>query len=746
MASSPVSGHPHDPPPAPIRRRVQRALASPQLGTALERALPTFRERRNAAFATGDFAPLRDELARRRAANTAELDELIERFTREATAVGCQVHRAATAEDACQIVTEIATERGVKLAVKTKSMATEEIHLNDYLARHGIRAVETDLGEWILQLDHDRPSHLIGPAIHKTREQVAEIFRRELGEEIPDAIDELVKVAQRHLRQTFIDADMGISGANFLIAETGTIVLIENEGNQRLCTTLPRVHVAVAGIDKLVRSVDDVNAALKLLARSATGQKVSTYVSYITGPSRSADIELSLSVGVHGPREVHVVLLDNGRSAMRADPEFREALRCIRCGACSNVCPPYQIVGGHTFGHIYTGPIGLVLTPFHHGLDAIAGPQSLCVSCNACETVCPVAIPIPRLILRVRERVVEQKGLPWPKRFAIKSLTDAARIDRLLRLASLGQRPLTRGERFVRWVPFNGELVRWRSLPAVAERPLRDRLDGETRQPARGVLPGSGAVGTKIAYFAGCITDRLYPEVGEAVVKVLRALGCRVEYPAGQNCCGLIALNAGDRPDGQTLARQTIELLERVDADYILSASASCAIAITQDYAHLFADEPEWAARAEAVARRTIDFTTFMDRVARLPAGALARGPARGPLTYHDSCQSHNCLGLKAEPRRLLTEVCGLEVLEMRESSVCCGFGGSFSVDFPELSGRILDRKLRHALDTGAEAVVTDNPGCLMQLRGGLDRRTAPMRALHLAEVLAERLDANPPA
>ncbi len=323
------------------------------------------------------------------------LPELVHQFTEEAEAVGAQIHTARTPEEACQIILNIAKAREAKLIVKSKSMVTEEIHLNHAIEEAGIRVVETDLGEYIIQLAGDTPSHLIAPAIHVTRERVAELLSEAAGEELPAEVEPLVRVARNLLRDDFVNADIGISGANIGIADTGTLVIVENEGNGRLVTTLPPVHIAILGVEKIVQNLDDATDILKVLPRSGTGQKITSYVSYITGPSRTADIELTLATGVHGPEEVHIVLLDNGRWESREDPDFREALQCIRCGACSNVCPPYQVVGGHVFGHIYTGPIGLIMTAMHHGLEHAAGPQSLCVSCNACEMVCPAEIPIP---------------------------------------------------------------------------------------------------------------------------------------------------------------------------------------------------------------------------------------------------------------------------------------------------------------------------------------------------------------
>jgi len=287
------------------------------------------------------------DVTRRKQEALERLPELVRQFTAEAQQAGAVVHLASDAVEARSIIGGLAKDNGVTLAVKGKSMATEEIELNGYLENLGLTVVETDLGEWIIQLAHETPSHLIAPAIHKTREEVAELFTRVTGKAIPkDDIPAMVQVAREQLRQYFIDAGMGISGCNIAIADSGTLVLVSNEGNGRLTTTLPPIHVAVLGIEKIVPTIDDATAILKVLARSATGQKQSSYVSFITGPSRTGDIELSLTTGVHGPKQVHIVLIDNGRTGMLNDPEFREALRCIRCAACSNVCPPFQVVGG----------------------------------------------------------------------------------------------------------------------------------------------------------------------------------------------------------------------------------------------------------------------------------------------------------------------------------------------------------------------------------------------------------------
>ncbi len=735
---------------ASFQKRLDAALRSPDLEVALSRALPRLRDGRVARLEGTNFPERQRRLAELKARCIAQLPELVERFVDEATKVGCVVHRAATADDARRIVGDLAQQRQVKLVVKSKTMVAEEIGLNPYLEALGIKVVETDLGEWIIQLANEHPSHILAPALHKTREQIADLIGKATGRPLAGASnEEIVAAARQHLRQSFINADMGITGANIAIAETGTLVLVTNEGNGRLVMTLPPIHVALVGVEKIVPSLDEATEILKLLAPSATGQKMSVYTSFTTGPSRSADIENSLTVGVHGPKEVHIVLVDNGRWKMREDPEFREALQCIRCGACANVCPPYQTVGGHVFGHVYTGPIGIVVTPFHHGMENAADPQALCVSCNACETVCPVGIPLARMILDVRRRKVDQDGLPWLKRTAIQAMADPEGFSSKTHLGSILQKPVTGGGRFVqgavlRRLPLLKDLLSWRSLPALADVSLHDRFAQSTGKfkPVR-VIPGSAAAGKRIAYFSGCITDRLYPEMGEAVVRVLRALGCDVFFPPAQSCCGLPAINAGDGKLALVMMRQTIEALENVQADFILSASASCAVSMLQDYPRLLADEPAWLERARRLAERVIDFTTFVDREADLPSGLLV-GNQPLTVTVHDSCQSHNCLGLKDEPRRILRDVLGYSIVEMTDSSACCGFGGTFSFEHPRVAERIGRRKIKNIDSTGASIVVTDNPGCIMHLRGIAHASGRTVQVLHLAEVIDQALRTAP--
>jgi iron-sulfur cluster protein len=740
MAASPaveatseaIEEHPHSghgEVPGTFAERYERALDNMRLSRNVTRYQQNWRVTRGRAMEEIVFENLRADLKAAKTRAIDDLDHYLDLFTRAAERTGAHVHVAVDADAAIRTVHQIAQQYGATVIAKSKSMVSEEIDLNHRFHALGIEPVETDMGEWLVQLAGQRPSHIVGPALHMGREDVAELYEEKLDTTLPpDDIEALVRFGRDQIRPVFFTAGIGMTGANALIAETGTVMLVTNEGNGRLASSVPPVHVVLAGIEKLIPTWDDAVTQMRILGRSGTGQLMTVYTTFITGPTPG--------------HEMHIVLVDNGRRKMRAFPEFREALHCIRCGACANVCPPYREVGGHVFGHIYTGAIGLVVTPFHHGLDAAAKPQSLCLSCNACETVCPVGIPLPRQILDVRKIVVRAKGLPAAKRAILTAYARPRTFDLLARIGSRAQRPLQHGA-FVRGrrVPILRKQTRWRSMPALPRRPLRDRVAATPDAPMRPPVIANGASGQTVALFPGCITDRVYPEQGEAIIETLRALGARVVFPAGLHCCGLPASNSGDDRHALKMAKQTIAALEKAQADVILSGSASCVAMLTQDYLHLFRDDPAWLTRAEWLSRRVMDFTTFLDQVAALPAGSLAK-PTREVVTYHDSCQGLNALGLREEPRRILRDVLGCELRELDENTLCCGFGGSFSFDYPEVAKRLMDRKLTNAQATGAPIVVTDNQGCIMHLRGGCDAGNRPLRVQHLAEMVAERLRA----
>jgi L-lactate dehydrogenase complex protein LldF len=374
------------------------ALADVQLRGALRNATSLFGKRRlEAANSLHNWEDLRTHARAIKDEVLLHLDRYLETFVANAESRGAVVHWSSDAAEANAVICKLALDRGARTIVKSKSMTTEETHLNDALEAAGMQVVETDLGEYIIQLAHETPSHIIAPAIHKTKGQIAELFTSKLGMPPTDDVAQLTSTARATLRDRFAAADVGISGVNFGIAESGTIVIVENEGNIRLTTSLPRVHVAVMGIEKVIPRFADLDVFLKLLPRSGTGQRLTTYQSFITGTKRNAHDE--------GPEELHIVILDNGRSRMLAHPVTRQSLACIRCGACLNACPVYQQVGGHAYGSVYPGPIGAVITPQLMGIEKTAQLPYASSLCGACREVCPVKIDIPQLLLHLRSEI-----------------------------------------------------------------------------------------------------------------------------------------------------------------------------------------------------------------------------------------------------------------------------------------------------------------------------------------------------
>ncbi|MBI5419201.1 MAG: iron-sulfur cluster-binding protein [Deltaproteobacteria bacterium] len=452
-----------------FHRNSEKALANPALQSAISRTTGKFLGQRADAIAEfPGFEAARDEGSRIKGEALDHLDRHLARFIAEAEKRGAVVHVARDDAEAREIAAGIATREGIALAVKSKSMAAEEVDLNTALEGAGVEVVESDLGEFIIQLAGEPPSHIIAPAVHKTREEVSRLFQEKLGEPYTDQIPELVRIARRRLREKFLSAGMGISGANFLCADTGSVVLVTNEGNGRMGTILPRVHLVVAGIEKVIPALSDLPVFLRLLPRSATGQVISTYVSVLTGVKRPEDAE--------GPEKLHILLVDNGRTGI-LQGKYREILKCIRCGACLNICPVYQSVGGHAYGWVYPGPMGSVLTPLQTGLSQGAPLANASTLCGACADVCPVKIPLPDMLLELRGDEREQ-GLKAPAELlGVKAYAAVMRragiLEALERIAGvLSQLFFKEGK--VPWLPF--KLSGWtdrRDFPAPSPQPFR---------------------------------------------------------------------------------------------------------------------------------------------------------------------------------------------------------------------------------------------------------------------------------
>ncbi|MBI4183989.1 MAG: lactate utilization protein [Proteobacteria bacterium] len=456
-----------------FKAEAERGLFDAALQRALGKARGTFLDRRRQAIARlPEFEALR-EIARGIKDHTlANLDAYLEIFEANVRTNGGEVHWCANAEEARAVVLSICRRLGARLVTKGKSMIAEEIGLNDFLAAHAITPVETDLGEYIIQLRGEPPSHIIAPAFHLNKEEWAEAFAKHhpgRGARPRTERKELLDEAREVLRERFLAADVGITGANFLIAETGSSVIVTNEGNGDLTQTLPRAHVVLASIEKVVPTLEDVSTILRVLARSATGQDISTYTTFSTGPRRPGDPD--------GPEEYHVILLDNGRSAL-VGGEFQDMLRCIRCAACINHCPVYGAVGGHAYGWVYSGPMGAVLTPALIGIERARDLPNASSFCGRCEAVCPMKIPLPRMMRHWREREFERRLTPAASRYGLRAWVFLAKRPALYRLVfGLAARllaRLARGRGRLRSLPLAGGWTLGRDLPAPEGRSFQD--------------------------------------------------------------------------------------------------------------------------------------------------------------------------------------------------------------------------------------------------------------------------------
>jgi L-lactate dehydrogenase complex protein LldF len=449
-----------------FKENAKAALADAELQNALKFVEVNFiARRREVADKLPEFDALRDAARDIKDHTLAHLDLYLEAYEKKVMAAGGHVHYAVTADDANRIILGICKALGARTATKGKSMVAEEIGLNDYLEANGVVPIETDLGEYIIQLRHEMPSHIIAPAVHLTKQQVETEFRR-VHTHLPAERNlveptSLLGEARAVLREKFLAADVGITGANFLVAETGSSIIVTNEGNGDLTQTLPKAHIVIASIEKLVPTLEDVSQLLRVLARSATGQEMSVYTTLSTGPRRPDDPD--------GPSEYHVVILDNGRSSMLGG-DFADMLRCIRCGACMNHCPVYQAVGGHAYGWVYPGPMGAVLTPSLIGVDQAGHLPNASTFCGRCEEVCPVRIPLPRMMRSWREREFERHLSPATVRAGLGVWAFFARRPRLYGLVTaLAARLLAlvgrRHGRF-RWLPLASGWTRHRDFPA----------------------------------------------------------------------------------------------------------------------------------------------------------------------------------------------------------------------------------------------------------------------------------------
>ena len=715
-------------------RQIEEALNDSFQRRTLDKFAVEYRASRDKVFEEIDGRGLIRQIADMKDDAAKHVEELYARFKAEAEKRGVVVHRAADAVEAREIIAKIAEENGVKTVVKSKAMTAEEIRLNAYLEKQGLDVCETDLGEWIIQLRGEGPSHMVMPAIHLSRQQVAEDFERVTGEKQDrEDVQRLVKVARRELRPKFLAADMGISGANFCIAETGSLAIVTNEGNGRLVNTVPRVHVALAGLDKLVPTIEDALTALQVLPRNATSQRLTSYVTFIDGAGPCANSPT-------GKKILHVVFLDNGRTKAAKDPLFSQVFRCVRCGACANVCPVFRLVGGHRMGYVYIGAIGLVLTYLFHSRDVAKTLCQNCIGCGSCKDVCSGGIDLPALIQEIRARFGREDGAPLPAKLASLAMKNRNVFHALLKFARFSQKPVAGKDGFVRHLPMAlfGKQG-FKSLPALAKKSFRELWPAirDSRPVASDPCARSSQATNqerrtmKIALFAGCAQDFAYPEQLEAAMKVFKAAGVEVAFPMEQTCCGLPLVMLGESKTAAGVARQNVAAFAG-EYDAIVTLCASCASHLKHGYARLLGDDPA----AAAFSAKVMDFSSFVHDKLGLDASGVAHGDEK--VAYHASCHLCRELGVKEAPRALIRQVA--DYVPSAEEESCCGFGGTFSAKFPEISAELMRKKLANVTASGAKRLVLDCPGCAMQLKGGADKLGLDLKVTHISELLAENL------
>lgn len=706
---------------------MQARALDPALKVTLQAFYESWARKRENCFRGLDFGALRETLAEIKDDAIANQDVLLARFEEQAERHGSRVLRARDGDEANRLILEILERHGAKRIVKSKSMVSEETRLNAFLAGHGVEARETDLGEWIVQLAAEAPTHMVMPAIHLTREGVARIFTEHLGREVSGDIPALVRVAREELRREILEAPVGLTGANALIAENGSVMLVTNEGNGRLVATAPPVHIVLASTEKVLPSTADALLLLKILTKSATGQPISSYVSFIAGPHR-------------GPQ--YILLLDNHRSELRADAKFRDVLRCIKCSACLNVCPVYQVIGGGAFSHVYMGGIGSLLTAWIHGLRESKELAGLCMGCHRCDTVCSTKIPIADLVAALKEKLARGTGKTLWKRIALDGVMGHPALQRGTFLAGRAARPFIQKKGYARSLPSGlSRYDRFRALPAPAPRPLSALFRREKRRLARASTPSKG----RVTLFPGCLIQHVYPGVGLAALRVLARLGYDVVLgPTG--CCGFPPWNSGHT--GAAL-RAFRRVLERTPCDGpIITLCPTCTTMLAKAGPDLLLGHSGSKMARSAVGGANPDgvpvfagrIVTFSQFLARHEKEALRRllpeGRPSPRATYHDSCHHKHVLNASEESRELVRLALGGDLVEMAGSAACCGFAGAFSVDHPEVAEALLAEKIDAVEASGAAVVALDCPGCLLQIRGGCLKRGRPNDVRHTAEIL----------
>lgn len=629
-------------------------------------------------------------------------EELVQKFAEKVRSRGSSVFMAQDGPEAIQYVLKIVESCGAKVVAKSKSLTSEEIGVNRPLEEAGIDVIETDLGELIIQKVDEKPFHLVFPAVHKTAGEVAEIFRKVTGEEVPEDIDGIMKIVRRYLRPIFLDADIGMTGANVGIAETGAIVIETNEGNARLVSSIPDVHICIMGREKIVDSIEDALQMMLAHPISAVGQHLTTYVTLMAGRSPMGEDD-----GRAG-RESHIIILDNGRTRMAKDPIFKDALNCIRCGACMNICPTYGIVGGHTFGYIYPGPIGIPWTASVHDLEKAGDFASLCISCGLCQDICPAEIDIPMMIAAVKERY--SKTHPQPRVNKVMMASEG--------FAKMGSAMAPVSNWFLRNRTFRWTLEKLLGVDRRREMPPFKRNTLIRQFKRRGPCKTSDPT-RKVAFFADLYANYNAPELGLAAIEFLEGMGCRVILPK-QKGCGYPYIGYGDLERAREAALFNVRsLLPYAEQGYdIVATEPTAAFCLKSSYPGLLRD----SSGAETVAGKVYEFFEYVALLdTLLPPGTLISSELKGRrFGFHIPCHQRS-LGAGQGAMNFLKQR-GAKVV-LVETGTCCGMGGTFGLKKGmlgyELSQAIGEPLFKSFKDAGVDTIVTESSVCSIHLNEG---------------------------
>jgi iron-sulfur cluster protein len=698
-----------------LSAKIEEKLNDETLYTTLKTFASGYKVSRDTAYAGLDFDTLRQELNQIKDLSRTEIEELFQQFRKNVERHGSHVYRARDGEDANRYILEVCKKHEAEYVVKSKSMTSEEIKLNDALEAGGVKPLETDLGEYILQVSNDHPSHMVMPAIHQTRGQVCDIFSEHFRKEICPDIPDMVEEVRYYLRDYYFKAAVGITGANVAVASTGTIGIVTNEGNARLCSTVPPVHIVLLGYEKLVRNFADAIKILRVLPKSATGQVITSYVTWIKGRNPSFKNE-------NGVKEMHYVFLDNGRLNYLEHPTLKEALKCIRCGSCANICPAYEMTGGHVFGHIYIGAIGLIFTALFHGEEAAKDILTLCLSCKACSHNCPAGIDLQRLIGELRLLSGDKFGINPLKKVAYSNVLAKPKVFRtLMGMGSVAQRPFISKDRKHLKLPLP-EKHDFRSPPTVKKPTFTDLIRG------RSIANVDSK--SRVFLYPGCAVEYFYPNMGMALIKLLEEAGLRVDAPPISVCCGLPAMFGGDRRSAAKTIRAYLNFMaDPEDYEAYLVLCPTCGLAMLQEFAECVEDDPSLFKKAINISARTKSLASFLEE-----QGIKFNYRGNKKVTYHTPC--HLGRGMNYTAEQFLSQFLGANFVPLADTDVCCGFAGSYSIDFPGISRGILGKKMEHIEESGADIVVTDCPGCVMQIEGGVLKSHLPVEVMHLSDFL----------